>query len=462
MRHPLLVLAVFALAGCAIHPPGEKEERARASEAGRPFEKAFLERDLPPLKPDASAAELLRHALLSNGDLEQRYWEWRAALERIPQEASPKTTLAISFETMIRGGMGSFLDRTTIGLGNDPMNNLPFPSKLATAGRKALEEARAAGLRFERARFELREKVLSAHADWALLAERIRLQEENVALLETTTAIAEGRTRAGTSLALYLLKAQTERDLAKNDLEKLKARVPADRAFLNALLGRAPDAPLDLPKVFPPSRPFPLSDAEVLALAAERNPELAAISREGKAREEAIRLAKQEYIPEFGLGAKGDLGGTTRSVMGMVTAPFLRWEALKAGVAEARAQLRENEAMSRQAGVDLSARVVLALRALRDDERQAALFRDAILPRAKLMEESARASYTAGKAPFVDLLDAQRMLIEIRTTLAEIRADREKRLAEIEAMAGVERVEAESAPSPSANEKPMAPEKSPK
>jgi len=51
-----------------------------------------------------------------------------------------------------------------------PMANIPFPTKLATAGRKALEVARAAGLQFEAAKFLLQGKVLSTYYDLALLA----------------------------------------------------------------------------------------------------------------------------------------------------------------------------------------------------------------------------------------------------------------------------------------------------
>src|SRR5262249_31018821 len=75
-----------SLAACAIHPAGEEEERDRAAEIGRTFEEAEAP---PPLSENPALDDYLRTAFYASADLRARYWEWRAALERIPQEASP-------------------------------------------------------------------------------------------------------------------------------------------------------------------------------------------------------------------------------------------------------------------------------------------------------------------------------------------------------------------------------------
>jgi cobalt-zinc-cadmium efflux system outer membrane protein len=436
MTRPLAPLCLL-LAGCAVHPRGEKEERARAEARGEAYVKVFHERDLPPLAEDPSWEEVLRRAFLSHAELESRYWEWRAALEEIPQEGSPRTTGALFFDHLLEGGSATFWDRTGLAVGNDPMFNLPWPGKLATRARMALEKARAAGLRFEEAKFRLQEEVLEAYQEWALLAETIRLQESNISLLETIAGAAEGRTRAAVGLQQDLLKARTERDMAENELESLRAQVPGLRARLNALLSRPPRSPLALPATQPDPRPFPHGDAELLAAIAERNPEFSALAREVERSREGVRLARQEYLPEFGFSAGTDLGGGAQTLAGMVTLPLLRWEALRAGVAQARAELRAAEARRRQAGNDLQAAVVLDLQGLRDAERQTALFRDRILPRAEEIVATTRAAYTAGQVPLVELLDSQRTLLEVRTALAELRARREKLVARLEARAAL-------------------------
>lgn len=424
------------LAACAIHPEGEDEERARAEEAGRDFERPHEERVLPPLSKSPSWNEVLRRAFLANADLEKSYWEWRAALERIPQEASPRTTAAISFGAMFDDGVTSW-DRQTIALGNDPMSNLPWPGKLAASGRRALEIARAAGFRFERAKFDLQARTLGAYYDWALQAERIRLQTSNVALLETIAELSEARARAG-GPQQDLLKARTARDLARNQLETWQAELPGRRAVLNALLSREPDAELEAPSRLPDLRTTAYSDSELLNLAAERNPELRSLAHEVRARKDGIRLAQMEYIPDFGLSAATSLDGLVQNLMAMITAPFLRWEAIRGMIEEAKADLYATRSMKRQIESDLKARVLSALFLLRNAERQAAFFRDTIVPRAEEVVNRTRAAYTAGQVPLVELLDSQRMLIEIRLMHAQLRMDREKLLAEVEALAAVD------------------------
>ena len=75
---------------------------------------------------------------------------------------------------------------------------------------------------------------------------------------------------------------------------------------------------------------------------------------------------------------------------------------------------------------------------MRSAERQAGVFEDAILPRAGQTLASMRQAYAAGTASYTDLIDTQRTLLEVRLMIAEARIEREKRLAELEALAGVD------------------------
>jgi len=67
-----------------------------------------------------------------------------------------------------------------------------------------------------------------------------------------------------------------------------------------------------------------------------------------------------------------------------------------------------------------------------------ALFRERILPAAQQVLNSSRQAYTAGSVGFADLIDSQRTLLEVRQMIAESRIERERRLAELEALAGVD------------------------
>jgi outer membrane protein TolC len=51
---------------------------------------------------------------------------------------------------------------------------------------------------------------------------------------------------------------------------------------------------------------------------------------------------------------------------------------------------------------------------------------------------SSQNAYAAGAVGFADLIDSERMLISVRRIVAQAQIERDKRLAELEALAGVD------------------------
>jgi outer membrane protein TolC len=371
--------------------------------------------------------------MMSNADLEQKYWDWRAALEQVPQEGTPQTTLAINVATNITRGRTALAD-TVLTAQNMPSMMIPWPGKLSAAARGALENARAAGLRFRQAQFDLRAKVLTAYYNYALTADLLRLEESNAELLSATAMVVEARNRAGSAGQADLLKARNELDLSRNDIRTMRSQLPAQRAAINALLGRAPDAPITVPQTLPASRPVAYTDSGLIALAARQNHSLAALEREVKGKENGVELARLQYFPDFAVGASTDLAGITQSLAGMFSVPLLRHEALDAAIAQAQANLRSSESMLRQARNDLGSRLVTDIASVRDGDRQLELFDHTILPRAEQVVMLVRTAYESGQSTLLDVLDGQRSLTSIRRLTANLRIAREKQLADLEAI----------------------------
>jgi cobalt-zinc-cadmium efflux system outer membrane protein len=428
-----MVALVAGLVACTAHPPGEHEERNAALRSGKPFEKRFETRQIPPLPENPTPDELVEYALLSNAELEQHYWEWRSAIEQIPQDGTQSTTLNVSAGTNITNGRASW-GSSTVALSNDPMTDIKWPGKLDAAARQTLQNAKAAGRRFIKAKYDLRSKVLGAYYDYALTAELIRLEQSNQQLLRTTATVTEAQNRAGSSGQVDVLKATNELDISGNDIANMESQLPSQRAAINSLLGRAADAPLPTPTKLPQPRTLAYEDGELVELAEKQNPELIALADEIRGRREGIHLAKLQYVPDFNLSAGTDLMGITQSVLGQVTIPAFRFEALNAAIAQAKANLRASEAMRRQAGNDLAAEVMADITIIRDAERQLDLFEQTILPRARQIVDVGRSAYETGHASLLDFLDDQRSLIAIERLVANLRITQEKHLAELESI----------------------------
>jgi outer membrane protein TolC len=427
----LVLLA--ALAGCTVHLAGEREERHAARQVGKPFEKRIEERQIQPLPETPTPDQLVDYAQLNNAELEQHYWEWRSAIEQIPQDATQTTTLNVAAGTSITHGHTSW-SSSTLALSNDPMTDIKWPGKLDAAAKQTLEEARATGQRFIKAKYDLRNKVLSAYYDYALNAELIRLEQSNQQLLQTMAMVTKARNASGSAGQQDVLKASNEVDMSGNDIANMESQLPSQRAMINALLSRPADAPLPVPADLPPVRTIVYGDGELVELAAKQNPELIALADEIRGQGQGIRLAKLQYVPDFNLSVGTDLMGITQAVLGQATIPILRYEALNAAIAQAEAKLRASEAMRRQAGNDLTAQVVADITIIRDADRQLDLFEHTIFPRARQSVGVGRSAYETGHASLLDLLDDQRSLIAIERLIAKLRITQETHLAQLESI----------------------------
>jgi len=326
-------------------------------------------------------------------------------------------------------------DRTTLGLGFDPSMNLSLPIKTRTAGKVALESAREAGERFRAVKFELQRKVLLAYLDLALSEEFIRIEHDNLTLLKLVSSSASDRAEAGGPMQ-DLFKALLEAQTAENDLASLKAKASSMRGMLNGMLGRDANAPLTLPPALPPPRPVAADDSQLIGVAVAQNPELAGLARQVAGRTDAIELAKLAYLPDFGpsLSVNGSL---SQSLGTMVMLPT-KLPAIRAAITEAEAMARSSEAMLRQTRQDRTASFVANLVLMRDAERQVQLYRQRVVPAAQQLVSSSRSAYAAGTIAFADLVDSERMFLTVRRMVAEAQVEREVRLAELEALAGVD------------------------
>src|SRR5581483_1597951 len=69
--------------------------------------------------------------------------------------------------------------------------------------------------------------------------------------------------------------------------------------------------------------------------------------------------------------------------------------------------------------------------AFRESSRNLDVFQNQLLPKAQLSLQVARSAYLSGQQEFVNLIDAERALLDIQLSEVEARVQREQALAEI-------------------------------
>ncbi|MCX7048147.1 MAG: TolC family protein, partial [Candidatus Sumerlaeota bacterium] len=275
----ILTLGLLLVTACRwiVTPKGEPEERAKAAIEQPAFERKLGLRVLPDLTVSATLPEALEYAFKASGDIEAAYFDWRAAIERVPQAgALPDPTL--EFESLFSGGGGKGFNLNLISLGLS--QDIPGRGKREARAELALREAQGAGERFRAAKFSLQRRVVTVYAQLALNEAMIGLTSDSIRLLKETYTVALHRYHemADTGLA-DMRKIELEIQTAESNQRGLAAAIPSLAAELNGLLNRKADAPLAAPRL--PEITLPSSStAELFALAVARNADLAALRKD--------------------------------------------------------------------------------------------------------------------------------------------------------------------------------------
>ena len=396
------------------------------------------------LEKKTDLAELLRFAALHHPGLRAAFERWKAALERVPQARrlpDPVFTYG-NYIREVETRVGA--QEQSFGL----VQGIPWPGELTRKAEAALRNARVEKFRYDAVKFKLFYEVKRAYYEYDYLSRALDIVRENIQLLRNMEASVRARYRAGVAENPALIQLQVELGRLEDQEKSLEALRPARAARLNAAVGRDPDLPLPWPEEAPGEPPA--QDRERLrTLLLQVNPELEAARARIDAAEAERDVAETGYYPDFGIGARyiqtdrrhdADPGGNGEDpflLTFQVSIPLWRG-AYGAAVREAEAR-RESAAREREDLENrLSADLAVALFEYDDAARKLNLFRDTLIPKAEQSMKTSQRAFSAGKAGFLDMLDAERRYLEFRLLAKRALADRNIRLAELEMLCGRE------------------------
>ncbi|MDT8390853.1 MAG: TolC family protein [Lentisphaeria bacterium] len=397
--------------------------------------------DFPPtLDQSASLEDYLAYAALNNPGLRAAHDRWRAAMEKIPQAKSlPDPRLSYSYyvrEVETRVGP----QRQSVALSQ----TFPWFGTLRLKGDSAAILAEAAWLDFQTRRLELAYRISGLYHDLYYLKETIDATQGSFDLLKSIEAAARERYRTGETLTA-VMQAQVELGKLEDRLRSLRELRPPMAARLNAALNRELDA--DLPWPSAPPEDLPALDAEaILARTREENPGLAKLAALAEKERLAAELARKNGYPDITLGVSYiDTREADMATSDNGKDPIMATVSVNLPIWRGKYRAERREAMLRQGALleekkDLAnERVVdtkLALYHYQDAGRKLALYRDTLLPKAEQSLGVARQAFQVGKTEFLNVIDAQRMLLDLQLAAAAARAERGRRFAEIQMLTG--------------------------
>lgn len=228
-----------------------------------------------------------------------------------------------------------------------------------------------------------------------------------------------------------ILKAQIERGRLALRLEALAAEAQSARARLARLTDQPADALAGRATL--PGRALALAESgRLVEEALARRPEVEALEREAEQAERQIGLAKKAFWPDvtasatyFDIAETGvPPAATGRDALAVglgVKVPLWRGR-LRANLDEARLERERVERRREALRLRIRTQIADLQSRLARQQRQLLLLEETLLPQAETALEATLSAYGAGNTDFLDLLDAERTLLDLRLDRAETQA----------------------------------------
>lgn len=386
---------------------------------------------------DETLDRFLAQAMVTNPTIVASRQRWEATKAQAPQaRALDDPVVSITeWDIPSNGNLGE-TGQTWYGI----EQAFPFPGKRGLRGEVARLDAEAGEQDYLAVSQRVRAQVKTAYARLYRVQQQIAVHREHQALLKELIQSALQRYAAGQATQQESLKAQVELSTLHASLLALEQEQQSLRIELNTLTGR-PDDPLFFGVAQIEYRPPAVALDALEAQAVEQRPELRAAGRMMARQEEAIALARRGWWPDFMAEVSyWDVhdGPNRWMLTGKMTLPWVASGKYRAKIAEetagrARAAAEvdaiRNETMSmvRDAFLKLS-----TAQSLID------LYHGGIIALAEQGLESARIAYTTGRTDFLNVIDAERQLRDVRLAADVALADWAEQRAELERVVGVD------------------------
>ena len=260
---------------------------------------------------------------------------------------------------------------------------------------------------------------LGAGQAWIALAfaqRRLALAEETLGELRELVPVARSAVASGSARPAQSLEIRR----ALLEIEDARTRIEAEREAAQARLQRyfAIEEPV-AEGALPPA----VVDAAGLRATLEHNPEFLLAGAAVDQARAAVDLARADKRPDFGVGISYGVRdrdyGDLLSVMGSVTLPLFSGRRQDPRIRSAQAEEVAARAERDDRLRELEAQFEADLAAWRSAHRQWRRAEEELLPLARDRAELETASYAAGRAELLDLIEARTALALLRLELLE-------------------------------------------
>lgn len=377
---------------------------------------------VPAFGQHAAPAELdalIAEALTRNPALQAAEQRWTAAKFKRPQA----TTLD---DPMLSYTRWLSTPETRVG----PQTNvfmlsqrLPYPGKRGLRGDLADQESAALEARRQTTGRDVVLQVKRGYYELYQVDQSIRILDDYLATLRLFTRVAEEKYATGTGRQASVLKSQVEMSSILAQRMTFERSRPGIVARINALRDRPADTPIGQVVRIDTTRTV-LPESLIVQQALTSRQELDEVEAGIQRSRIMASLARLAFRPDFNIQASyitipkqnslaPDAGKDAFSIMVGLNIPIMRGRR-RAAVDEANAIRMSHEMTRAHLRNTIRAEIADVYGQIEHTARALDLYEQGMIIQAESSLASALAAYRSGSLDFLNLLDAERMLLQIR------------------------------------------------
>jgi outer membrane protein TolC len=387
-----------------------------------------------------SVTDAISEALAKNPEIAAAQKRYDAARQRPVQErALPDPMLSAGYNASGNPLPGA-------GLGTEPVANigfmvsqeLPYPGKRDLRASIASREADAEFQQIDVARLTITARVKQAYYRLAYTYAVGEVLTRNRALLNTLLSVSESRYTVGQAAQQDVIKAQTQISILDLQLEHVRQERATREGDLNALFARPTASPIAQPDDLQLTA-FDLALDALVAAANEHAPMLRRDQILINRSQLAVDAARKDYKPDFAVNGGYYFMGAMPSMYEFrfdVKIPLQR-ERRAAAVAEQLSAVEQAHSTYDSSRLGLQGRIQEDFQMASTSVRLARLYRDVVLPQARLALESSMASYQTGRVDFLSVVTNFTTVLEYEMSYFDELASYHTAVSRLEEMTGI-------------------------
>lgn len=390
---------------------------------------------LPPPTGRVALRDALAAALVNSRQLSSFSWQVRVEEARVLQSGVlPNPELTTELEDFAGSGARTAFkaSQTTISI-----------AQLVELGGKRAKRLRLASLDrdlaawdYEATRLDVLADVSRAFTATLAAQQRIKLSDELLELARRSVAAVSTQVTAGATSPIELQRAEAALGRTEVHRRQLERDLKVTRAVLAATWG---------------SRDVTFSevDGDLTGLSAppaferirdriDQNPDLARWTTEIEQRQAALSVERARVIPSvtLGAGARYLAEGDDGALVAGFSVPLPIFDRNQGSILAAERRIAQAEVQRDRAAIAVTQTLAAAYEDLGAAYAQAAILRDTVLPKAEAAFTGARDAYQRGLLRFLDVLDAQRTLSEVKDQYIQTLAAYHAAVADVERLSG--------------------------